>query len=237
MVEAILKSACATRPPPLVLDVGANLGYFSLLAAAHGCRVRAYEPSTSMAEHVRNSAELNGFSSLITVVNAGVGATADTLRFDANTNPALSRVVPDDKAFAHLKKIPVIALADEITEDVLLIKMDTEGFEAQALLGLLPACSRHRISNIVIEIKKPGQDLTLERLWSCLDASAAHARISPPSRGMWFQEWYGPEEIATFRRSGLTSSTPHGYTERMQSPWDFQVEDAWFSLEGGWKEF
>ena len=37
-------SASPPPPPPLVLDVGANFGYYSLFAAALGCRVVAWEP-------------------------------------------------------------------------------------------------------------------------------------------------------------------------------------------------
>lgn len=230
-IEAILRRACASSPPPLVLDVGANLGYFTLLAAAHGCRVRAYEPSITMSNIVRDAVSLNGFNERVTVVNAGVGATAGFLRFAANTNPALSRVVPDDASTAHLPRLPIITLANEITEDVLLIKMDTEGYEAQALQGLLPACGKFRIANIVIEIKKPTQELTLERLWACMDASAIHSHLDVATRGMWFREWYADEEIANFHKNGLTSKTPHGYMKRLQSPWVFGVEDAWFALD------
>jgi len=39
-----LSSSSSPPPPPLVLDVGANFGYYSLFAAALGCRVVAWEP-------------------------------------------------------------------------------------------------------------------------------------------------------------------------------------------------
>ena len=231
VVEAVLRRACrATTPPPLVLDVGANLGYFTLLAAAHGCRVRAYEPSPGMADGVRASVALNGFGALVTVVNAGVGAVAGSLRFSAHADPALSRVVADDATTAHLPRLPVVALADEIDEDILLVKMDTEGYEPVALAGLLPACAAHRIGHLVIEIKPATAELTLERVWACLDASAVHAGLPPPSRGAWFHERYDPALIAAFAEAGLTAATPHGYLARLQSPHVHNTEDAWFAL-------
>jgi FkbM family methyltransferase len=232
VVEGVLRRACrASTPPPLVLDVGANLGYFTLLAAAHGCRVRAFEPSPRLAASVRASAALNGFGALVTVTNAGVGAAAGSLRFDAHAaEPALSRVVADEAATAHLPRVPVVALADEIAEDVLLIKMDTEGHEAAALAGLLPACAAHRIGNIVIEIKAPSAAAALQHLWACLDASAAHAALPPPTRGAWFHEWYDAGRIAAFAKDGLTADTPHGYLDRLQSPHAHGKEDAWFAL-------
>ena len=240
LVSAILRRRCgASSPPPLVLDVGANLGYFSLLAAAHGCRVRAFEPSPGLAEIVRASVALNGFGELVTVVNAGVGAAPGTMRFAAAADPSISRVVADEPATAHLPLLPIVALADEIDEDVLLVKMDTEGFEPYALQGLLPACAAHRIEHIVVEIKQGGADLAIERLWACIDASAKHAGLAPPSRGAWFHEHYFPELIRAFAAVGLTDATRHGYLERLQSPYaiESQPEEAWFSLvDPVWEE-
>ncbi len=47
VVDEILGSNQCDRPGgarALVLDVGANFGYFALMAAMYGCRVIAWEP-------------------------------------------------------------------------------------------------------------------------------------------------------------------------------------------------
>jgi len=41
----LLKEKCKEDPNALVVDVGANIGYFALYAAKFGCRVEAYEPT------------------------------------------------------------------------------------------------------------------------------------------------------------------------------------------------
>lgn len=43
------------------VDVGSNIGYYSLWAAAHGCNVIAYEPNKHLVQMVENSARANGY--------------------------------------------------------------------------------------------------------------------------------------------------------------------------------
>jgi len=48
-----------------VLDVGANLGWYSLFSARLGCRVHSWEPVPAFADFLELSASLNGFASRI----------------------------------------------------------------------------------------------------------------------------------------------------------------------------
>lgn len=43
------------------LDVGANVGYYSMMAAAGGYRVRAFEPNPNLADMIARSAKFNNF--------------------------------------------------------------------------------------------------------------------------------------------------------------------------------
>ncbi len=71
-----LKGRCL-RPDgsrALVVDVGANFGWYSLFAAAMGCRVVAWEPVPHFRDFFRYGIALNNFSHLIqasTCQNAG----------------------------------------------------------------------------------------------------------------------------------------------------------------------
>lgn len=59
--------------PPVVVDLGANLGAFSLLAASYGCRVIAVEADPTLVSALRQNLAANPWAD-VTVVNAAVTA-------------------------------------------------------------------------------------------------------------------------------------------------------------------
>ena len=66
----LLREGCAPRGggrPGLVLDVGANFGYYSLLAAAMGCRVVAWEPVPYFAAYFKYGLLINNFTHSVEV--------------------------------------------------------------------------------------------------------------------------------------------------------------------------
>jgi FkbM family methyltransferase len=65
--------------PPLVIDVGAHIGWFSLLAASYGCRVVAFEPQPHAHAFLNASIAVNGFQDRIRLVRAAVTDNAPPL--------------------------------------------------------------------------------------------------------------------------------------------------------------
>lgn len=55
-----------------LLDVGANIGYYTLLAAKLGCRVVAVEPVLDSIERLQHAAQLEDMTERITVVHNAV---------------------------------------------------------------------------------------------------------------------------------------------------------------------
>ena len=64
-----LKRACirADGSRGLVVDVGGNFGWYSLFAAAMGCRVIAWEPVPHFRDFFKYGVAVNGFGHLIQV--------------------------------------------------------------------------------------------------------------------------------------------------------------------------
>ncbi|KAJ9505292.1 hypothetical protein QJQ45_029574 [Haematococcus lacustris] len=74
----VLEGRCfdpATGQRALVLDVGANFGYFAVYAALHGCRVVAWEPVRRFRAFIEQNLQLNRVAHLVEVR----GAVASTL--------------------------------------------------------------------------------------------------------------------------------------------------------------
>ncbi len=68
----------------MVIDVGANVGYYALMAATRvgpSGRVIAYEPGPAPAARLRENVALNGLSN-VTVVEAAVADRPGTLHLN-----------------------------------------------------------------------------------------------------------------------------------------------------------
>jgi FkbM family methyltransferase len=60
----------------VVVDVGAHLGWYTLLAASHGFTVVAFEPLRAQRERLQASVLLNGFQDLVTIMPFAVSNMA-----------------------------------------------------------------------------------------------------------------------------------------------------------------
>ena len=123
------------RPGDLVIDVGANAGSYSLLAAARGARVIAVEPNPLPRGFLRRSLALNGLSAAI--AEAAVSDRPGTLRMDL-AGDATGHVVPAGGEPIVATTLDALAGGDSPA----LVKIDVEGHEAAVIAGGLAALSR-----------------------------------------------------------------------------------------------
>ena len=72
-IVSLFRRTLLHAPQGLVLDVGANLGYFTLVAAAMGHRVIAFEPMNFNLRRLASSLRRNDFASNVTVYQNTVG--------------------------------------------------------------------------------------------------------------------------------------------------------------------
>jgi FkbM family methyltransferase len=121
------------RPGSTVIDIGANVGVFSLYAAYRQARrVFAYEPNTqAFACLVRNVRE-NHLEHIITPYPFAVAAVADqTVKFPIQASPF--NAIIDDDAHQEFEWVKTITLERIVTDHALdhveLLKMDCEGAE------------------------------------------------------------------------------------------------------------
>jgi FkbM family methyltransferase len=131
-------------------DVGAHIGFFSLLLAQRCQRVLAIEPSPDNARRLRTNVGLN--EAPIDVIEAAVGR-----------EPGIARLTIADEGRKHSiadRRSPGIAVP-QITLDQLaeehgfpsLIKIDIEGAELGALLGAADILARR--TTLLIEVHSP----------------------------------------------------------------------------------
>ncbi|MDB5237427.1 MAG: FkbM family methyltransferase [Parcubacteria group bacterium] len=138
------------------LDIGANIGYFSLMAASLGRNVIAFEPSKREVDRMERNIRLNGFSS-IRLISEGISDKKEelVLHLGQEFNPGQNSVVDvvNSKESEMTSYAPLTSfLSEEELRGIRLCKIDVEGFELNVLLGMeecMPLLAR---SSFVIEI-------------------------------------------------------------------------------------
>ncbi|MEM7526817.1 MAG: FkbM family methyltransferase [Pseudomonadota bacterium] len=119
-------------------DIGANLGYFSVIAglAAPSLRIDALEMDRSIYPMLRRNLERNGVKG-VTLHEGAVGETAGTLRFQPHLYSFLAKCAPEDAVVPELEiDVPIIRIDDVIAKlpkPPDLVKMDVDGAEVDAL--------------------------------------------------------------------------------------------------------
>jgi FkbM family methyltransferase len=133
------------RPGMTMLDVGANIGYYTLLAAqcvGPSGRVVAFEPTPSVVSRIKENVQFNNFAH-VSVFAGAVSDREGTCAFyvnseqDASEGNSLIQAVVDDGATQIVA--PQTTLDAEIErlqlKAVHLIKIDVEGNEVKVLRG------------------------------------------------------------------------------------------------------
>jgi len=139
-----------------VLDVGANIGFFSLLAArsvgATG-RVLAFEPVAATCAQLRANLQLNAAGN-IAVHELALSDRDGTVAIyeGPGRNRGLSSMRPIEEASA-LRAVPAAAFDSLDAGDarISLIKIDVEGAEQLVLEGMLRTLEKHR-PHLIVEI-------------------------------------------------------------------------------------
>lgn len=134
-------------PDMQVLDVGANIGYFTLLLAKRVGKdgaVFAFEPIASVASQLQASVALNNLTN-VTVFQKAIGSEfKQTTIYKTEHNIGASSQIPKTD-HTEAETINVVRLSEVIDTDVQIdfIKIDVEGFELDALLGMQECIENH----------------------------------------------------------------------------------------------
>jgi FkbM family methyltransferase len=154
MVQEALRRTVA--PGMTIFDVGADVGFFSILSAGlagPGGHVEAFEPVPASAEAVRVNAALNGFE------NVSVHRVAVSDHVSRET-----LLVVADHSWSHLSdrgnhvdtreriEVELVCLDDQIASGALpapdVVKIDVEGSEGAVLRGLTRTLSSRPVTVI-----------------------------------------------------------------------------------------
>lgn len=174
------------RPGDLVIDIGANHGFYSLYAACLGARVLAFEPQRDTFSLLQDNIRRNGLADRIQAFPCAVGARSGsiTLSVSANLAGGMSTTNPRFRRNSGITvideyEVPMLSLSEVIAEHaptgVRLIKLDCEGSELD-ILNALPSRDWERIQGLACELHPEAYAQT--DLFRCLQSAPGPFQLS-----------------------------------------------------------
>jgi FkbM family methyltransferase len=193
-------------PGACFVDVGANWGYHTLLAAhlvGAGVRVISFEPDPRLFPVLRRNLSRNNLLHVkaLQVAAADGEGVLQMAGFDAaQGNFGVSRLVANGDG-ANLFQVAARALDDILEEERIsradLLKMDIEGAEGLALQGLTGYLKAGRVRRILLELH-PAQ---------LAERGETAAAIIEKLQSYGYQGWKIAHSLADYRRVAYSRKT------------------------------
>jgi FkbM family methyltransferase len=158
------------RPGDVVFDVGANLGYFTILAAslvgATG-NVHSFEPNARLVPFLRNSIEFNFLEGRVHFTNVAIaersGGSAKLHLSTVAASSGVSSLLPlPHLATGSTIEVPLLSLGDycrtQQISTIRLLKVDVEGAELQVIRGTRELLLARSIELLLCEVQPNEHD-------------------------------------------------------------------------------
>lgn len=149
----------ALRQEDLFLDVGANVGSYTIIAGkVVGAKVVSFEPIPATFETLKSQIALNEIEPNVTAYNMGVSNKPGKIQFTNNLGAMNHVLLENDKSYDNGVEVDTTTLDNAIDIDRdCIMKIDVEGFELNVLKGGHSLLSDTRILAIIIEINGNGE--------------------------------------------------------------------------------
>jgi FkbM family methyltransferase len=123
------------QPGVRLLDVGANIGFFTILAAKAGADVIAFEPSPKACELLKRNIEHHSPTlGYIDPFDVGLSNQTGRLKMQLENGSSIGKIAPDGNI-----KVPVIMWDDDDydgCEVIDIVKIDVDGHDMEAAQGM-----------------------------------------------------------------------------------------------------
>jgi FkbM family methyltransferase len=146
-----------TSPEDLFVDVGANVGSYTLLAcAARGARGICFEPVPATYRRLLDNIKLNDLGGRVRALNIGLSDAPGELRFTSGEN-CMNHVLAEGERPENPVMVAVstldIALEGEVPA---VLKVDVEGFETSVIKGASRTLESPSLHSVIMELNGSG---------------------------------------------------------------------------------
>lgn len=140
---------CMVKPGNIVLECGANIGYYTLLLSrlvGENGKVISVEPNPEVTKLLRINTELNTANN-VDIYQAALGDKEEEVDFYIRGASNLSSMTAEDGEYVAGQKVQMM-MADTMIKQldlpsIDLIRMDVEGYEVEILEGASNIIQRH----------------------------------------------------------------------------------------------
>ena len=145
------------RPDDLFVDVGANVGSYTVLGGAIGAACLSIEPLPQAFAALRRNIALNNMGDRVQALNLGLARQPGVLHFTSQLD-TVNHVLSDGETHATSVEVPVRTL-DEVVGDAApaLLKMDVEGYETEVLAGAGRTLANPALHALILELNGSGR--------------------------------------------------------------------------------
>jgi FkbM family methyltransferase len=162
--EELAVALSCLKPGDVALDIGANIGYFSLHFArrvgAEGA-VHSFEPDPDVHAQLLRNRSLNGFATVIVPHQLAVADSPGQMAFHRSSPEnagwgSLAKFgdIPSTEASVKVTTLDEFAEAQKLAK-VALLKVDVEAYEVELLRGAQKCLQRKLFDRVLIEFNGP----------------------------------------------------------------------------------
>lgn len=121
------------------IDIGSNIGIYSLILAKHliDLKIYSFEPHFKAFERFKKNSEMNNFENRISISNIGISDNEGLLYIDSPQNLGIDQSGGASLSQSGINKVKVNTLDNELDlkNEHLAIKIDVEGHEDKVIEG------------------------------------------------------------------------------------------------------
>jgi len=161
----ILRCLLSRYERGLFVDIGAYVGFYTILAARHGWNVLAFEPNPLNSILLRYNIALHNVGDRVTIVDKAVGDKHSYSRFTIALSPSESSFTKYYKGPRIMDIIVEVVTLDSVIETLniennvnIVMKIDVEGFGLNVVKGAIKTIRRFK-PFILFEIHRTFDEL------------------------------------------------------------------------------
>lgn len=141
------------RPGDLFVDVGSNLGSYTILAArVAGSNCLSFEPVPRAFGGLKENVLLNGIESSVDVRNIALGSESGEIRF-STTSDTTNHVIAEGEVRSDAITVEISTVDLETGgSNPVLIKIDVEGYEYSVLRGAEYTLGSPSLKALIVEV-------------------------------------------------------------------------------------